>query len=166
MAGSIPLKDINLHVGGRLSCLEFIPPEDLELPAINAQQQKTIKYHQADGSDIVAAIVPVHIVRGLTGTIEAVDVACVDAPSGGDKEFSVDVLIANAGSPSPASILSAVIEYSASQSDCEVEAGTISSAAVSVGDVILVQVAVSGSTGTQGQGLVVTITIREDADEV
>ena len=101
---------------------------------------------------------------GRLPTVVAVDVVCVDAPSGGDKAFTVDVLKANEGTPTPATILSGTVSYSSTQSDCDVEPGTISSASLADGDTLLVQVALSGSTSTQGQGLVVTITLREDAE--
>lgn len=137
---------------------------DAAIEAAKLEHQYAIRYSQADGSDVVAVIVPVHIVRGNTATIKDIEVVCVDAPSGGDKALAVDLKKANEGSPAPASVLSSAIAYSATQSDCEVEPGTISSASLADGDTLLVVVTVSGSTGTQGQGLVVTVTIREDAD--
>ena len=80
------------------------------------------------------------------------------------KQFTVDLKKCNQGSPTPATILSSAITYSSSQADCEVVAGTISSGTLADGDTLVVEVAVSGSTGTQGQGLVVTVTVREDAE--
>ena len=134
------------------------------LEATKLQHQHVIGYSQADGSDVVDAIVPVYTCRGVTATIIEVEVSCLDAPSGGDKKFTVDLKKANAGSPTPATVLSAVVDYSATRNDCEVVAGIIVSAALVVGDTIVVVVAVSGSTGTQGQGLIVTVTVREDAE--
>jgi hypothetical protein len=132
------------------------------IAATKMQHQHALNYSQADGSAVAAAIVPIHIVRGSTATIVDIEVSCVDAPSGGDLAFSVDLKKANEGTPTPATVLSAPIAYSSTQSDCEVETGTISSASLVDGDTLLVVVAVSGSTGTQGQGLVVTVTLRED----
>lgn len=134
------------------------------IEASKLEHQHAIEYSQADGSDVVAAIVPVHIVRGSTAEIIDIEVACVDAPSGGDKAFTVDLKKANEGTPAPASVLTGVISYSSTQSDCEVEAGVISSEDLADGDTLLVVVAVSGSTGVQGQGLIVTVNVREDAD--
>lgn len=125
-------------------------------------QRHVIPYYQADGSDVAAAIVPIHIVKGATGTIKAFEVACVDAPAGGgDKEFTVDLKIANEGTPTPASVLTAVVTIDDTIADCEVVAGTIDSADLADGDMLLVVVAVSGSTGDQGQGLIVTLTVDE-----
>jgi len=164
----------SVHVD-ELSCTTFSPPAGCitnasvlpaaGIAATKLQRRISAPYSQADGSDIAAAIVPVHVVRGATATVVGVDVACVDAPSGGDKAFSVDVQKADEGTPTPATVLTGTIAYSATQSDCEVESGTISAspAALVTGDTVLVVVAVSGSTGTQGQGLIVTVTIDEDA---
>ena len=134
------------------------------IEATKLQHQHCITYWQDDGTDVAAAIAPVYTCRGVTATVVAIEVVCVDAPSGGDKAFTVDLHVADEGTPTPATILSGTIAYSSTQSDCEVEPGTVSSGSLVVGDSLLVIVAVSGSTGTQGQGLVVTVTIREDAE--
>ncbi len=134
------------------------------IEASKLEHQHAIEYNQPDGSDVVAAIVPVHIVRGSTAEIIDIEVVCIDAPSGGDLAFTVDLKKANAGSPAPATVLSSVISYSSTQSDCEVEAGVVADADLADGDTLLVVVAVSGSTGVQGQGLIVTVNVREDAD--
>lgn len=134
------------------------------IAATKLVHQHAIHYQQADGSAIVAAIVPIHTVRGITAEIIDVEVVCVDSPSGGDLKFTVDLLKADAGTPTPASVLSAVIDYVNATPDCTVLAGTITDEDLVDGDTLLVQVAVSGSTGTQGQGLIVTVTLREDAE--
>lgn len=165
----------DVHVIGNFSCTTMTVPDatvddDAVKPAAGIQatklqHQHAIKYHQADGSDVAAAIVPIHVVRGVSATIVAVEVVCLDAPDGGDKTFTVDLQKCNEGSPSPASVLSAAISYSVgSTHDAEVHDGTISSPTLADGDTLVVEVAVSGSTGTQGQGLVVTVTLREDAE--
>ena len=126
------------------------------------QHQHQLSYSQADGTDVAAAIVPVYVVRGTTATILSIDVVCLDAPSGGDKTFTVDLKKSNVGSPSPATVLSAAVTYPNATPDCTVRPGTISSASLVDGDTLVIAVAVSGSTGTQGQGLVVTVTLKED----
>lgn len=135
---------------------------DAAIAATKLIHQVPIHYSQADGSDVVAAIVPVHTVYGTTGTIVGVEAVCVDAPSGGDKKFTVDLKKCNAGSPTPATVLTGVIDYVNGTNDCTVLAGSISSASLADGDTLVVEIAVSGSTGSQGQGLIVTVTIQED----
>lgn len=159
-AGAVRFKEIAVQAGA-------FDDDDIaasaDIAATKLEHQHALNYSQADGSDVVAAIVPIHIVRGTAGTIVAFEVVCVDAPSGGDKTFTVDLLIADAGTPSPASVLTGAVTYPNGTADCTVRTGTISSATLADGDTLLVQVAVSGSTGNQGQGLIVTTTIREDA---
>lgn len=139
------------------------------IAATKLQHQHAISYYQADGSAIVAAIVPVHIVYGATATVVAFEIVCVDAPSGGDLHFTVDLLKANEGTPTPATILSAVIDSdtagagAAELADCEVGVGTLASPTLADGDTLIIQTAVAGSTGTQGQGLICIITLQEDA---
>jgi len=164
----------DVHIAGNLSVQTLtIPGGTVDDAAVKAaaglsasklQHQHCLTYSQADGSDVAAAIVPIYTVRGTSATIVAVEVVCVDAPSGGDKAFSVDLQKADEGTPTPATVLTGTIAYSQTQNDCEVEPGTIDSAGLVQGDTLLAVVAVSGSTGTQGQGLVVTVTVREDAD--
>ena len=134
------------------------------IQAMKLQHQHALQYNQADGAAIVAAIMPIHVVRGVAATIVAVQVSCVDAPSGGTIGFNVDLKKANVGTPAPASVLNAMISYSATQTDCEVEVGVVDLPTLAAGDTLLVVVAIDAGTGTQGEGLIVTVTLREDAD--
>ena len=137
------------------------------LSASKLQHQHVLTYKQDDGSDIVAAIAPIYIVRGLTATIIEVEVVCVDAPEGGDKHFTVDLQKANEGTPTPATVLSAVLDSdtygagAAEAADCEVGTAVIASPTLAAEDTLLVVVAVAGSTGNQGQGLIVTVNLRD-----
>lgn len=165
----------NLHVKGKITAESMTIPDgtldddavaaDAAIAATKLEHQHAIRYDQADGSDVVAAIVPVHVVQGTTATIVAIEAVCIDAPSGGDEVISVDLKKCNEASPSPATVLTGTIDISVAESvaDCEVVAGTIASASLVDGDTLVVDVAVSGSTGTQGQGLAVVVTLREDA---
>jgi len=138
--------------------------EAADLDASKLEHQFPITYSQADGSDIVAAIVPIYTCRGTTAEVIDVEVVCIDAPEGGDKKFTVDIKKCDQSTPTPATILTAVVDYSSTQADCEVEVATISDADLTDGDTLVVVVAVSGSTGNQGQGLIVNVWIREKAD--
>lgn len=161
----------DLYIQGVLSALDIQYPNgsivnaDINaLAAIDAGKMThrfAIPYIQADGSDVAAAIVPVHIVRGTSATIEDIEVVCVDSPSGGDKAFTVDLQYGNA-STALSSVLSSAITYDSSKSDLEVASGTLSTTSLSAADTLVVVVAVSGSTGSQGQGLIVNVALTED----
>jgi hypothetical protein len=133
------------------------------IKATKLEHQHALTYHQVDGGDVVSAIVPLYTVRGATATIVAIEVSCLDSPSGGNKKFTVDLKKATVAIPTPASVLSAVIDYANATPDCTVLAGTINLATLVDGDVLVVEITASGSTGVQGQGLQVTVTVREDA---
>jgi len=161
----------NMHVAGAFSCQSLaIPPLTVTdamiaaAAAIGTAKQihrYAVSYSQADGTAVAAAIVPVHVVRGATGTIAAVEVSCMDAPSGGDLTFTVDVGIQAAGE-ALATVLTGVRTYPNATADGTVLAATVDDGTLADGDTVAVTIAVSGSTGVQGQGLVVTIAIDED----
>ena len=157
-----------LTVSGALSLTTGITNSDVgataAIAATKLQHQHHISYHQVDGSAVVAAIAPVYTCRGATATVVGFEVACIDAPSGGDLKFTVDLYKFDADTPTPATILTGVVDYVNATPDGTVLAGTIDTAALVVGDSVAVIVAVAGSTGTQGQGMVATITVREDAE--
>ena len=163
----------NVDIQGTLAATEIRYPDGSILDAaigefagIDAsklEQRYAIAYNQADGSDVVTATVPVHIVRGATATIEDIEVVCVDAPSGaGDKTFTVDVHYGNASS-ALATVLSAPISYGTATADLTVVSGTLTTTALTAADTLVVIVTASGSSGTQGQGLIVNIALSEDA---
>ncbi len=122
------------------------------------------EYRVADGTNVAATSgdgVPIYTCTQAGGaTLKSVTVVCPDAPSGGDLAFTVDVHKADVGAAA-ATVLSGAISYSSTQSDYEQESGTISTATIDDGDTLLVVVAVSGSTGTQGQGLIVQVEFEE-----
>ncbi len=133
--------------------------------ASKLEHQHAITYHQAAiDQEVVDIETPIHVVRGATAEIIDIEVVCLTAPTGGNKAFTVDLLKANEASATPATVLSGAISYSSTQADCEIEVGTIDSESLTDGDVLVLEVATTGTTGTQGSGLGVTVTVREDAE--
>ena len=120
-----------------------------------------IHYGQADGADVAAAIVPIHT-AAVAGVVSAVQVVCLDCPQGGDKHFTVDLKLCNAGTPAPASILTTPVDCAAATPDATVLEGVVDDEDVAAGDTLVVVIALAGSTGNQGQGLVVTVTVDEE----
>ena len=158
----------NLKVGSMEIPDGTVVDADVSLTAkINATKlghQHAVRYSQTDGSDVVSEKLPIHTVRGVNGSVIELEVIVVAPPSGGDKQFTVDLTIANQASPTPVSILSAPITVDSAKAAFEVLTATISSAALLSGDTLQVEVTASGTTGNQGQGVVVTTNIREDAE--
>ena len=114
----------------------------------------------AEASEVHDATVELHTAYA-TGTILAIEVMNRTAPTGGNKAHTVDLKKGNA-STAFASVLSAVITMNSSSVDKTVYAGTLSTTAVADGDTLQLVVATSGTTGTQGSGLCVTVWLREN----
>ncbi len=134
------------------------------------RHQHAIHYEQALGADVVAESKVVHVVHGTPSdpaesVISGVNVVASSAPTGGDKVLTVDIQVGNE-STGYSTVLSAPIAYGQAQVNREVVAGVISAGQIAQGDSILVVVATSGSSGSQAQGLNVTITDREGPSAV
>lgn len=155
----MPVTNEVWHFGGGVSAASLALP-NASLSALMAVHQFPVAYWQASGADVASASVPVHICKEA-GSLVAVEVMAVTAPTGGNKQFTVDVQRGNqAGAFS--SLLSAVVTIDSSKADRQVVAGSISTSALADGDTLRVVVAASGSTGSQGQGLCVVLAVREN----
>lgn len=134
------------------------------LEASKLQHQRAIAYSQADGADVVSEERAFHIVRGVNASALELEVVVKTPPTGGDKQFTIDLLKSNQASPSLVSILSSVITIDTTIAAFEVKSATIAAAALADGDTLTLKVVASGTTGSQGQGVNVTFNLREDAD--
>lgn len=119
----------------------------------------------ADGADLTTTAgdgAAIYICAKTGGaTLRGVHVVCQDAPSGGDKKFTIDVQKVSAG-VAPATMLTAPIDYANGTVDYTVKSDVAPAVtAIANGDTILVIVTVSGTTGAQGQGLCVWLDIDE-----
>lgn len=130
------------------------------VPASKVIHQYAVQYGQAGGTAVVAVTMGLHS-SYKDGTIVAVQVTPLVAPTGGDKAFTVDVKKGNQAGAF-ASVLSAVVTVDNTKADRQVLSGSLSSTSLSAGDTLEVVIATSGTTGTQGQGVLVTVTIQEN----
>ncbi len=163
------IQDGDLRVNGAFSAKSINYPansignsdieQDAGIEATKVIHQHAIHYDQAAGSDVVAQTRLVHTFRAAA-TIVAVDVVTSTAPNGGDKALTVDVKLGNE-STAFATILTGVITVDDSHANREVVAGVVNTTVAAAGDTLEIVVAVTGSTGSQGQGLCVTVWIRE-----
>lgn len=170
MAQSVTAGD--LRVSGTVSAQAFNLPagtvkaDDIEaaagVEATKLEHQHALHYDQAAGSDVASQTRLLHTFRAPARLVD-VQVCCAVAPTGGDKAFTVDIKLGSQG-VAFATILSGVVTINSTKADREVVDGTISTLTAVAGDTLEVVVAASGSTGSQGQGLAVTVTVREDAE--
>lgn len=123
------------------------------------RHRHAVSYGQKNGTDVTTETKMVHIAKAA-GTIQTIEVVSATAPTGGDKAFTVD-LHKSTGGGAFATVLSAVVTVNSSDTDRVIEAGTLSTATYADGDIFAIVVTTSGSTGSQGQGLCVTVNFDE-----
>lgn len=163
----------NLTVGGTLVPKLFKPPAGsitdaaveaaAGIQATKLQHQHVFTHRQKTGADVATQTEDLFTVRAA-GSVVGVDVVATTAPTGGNKQFTVDVQKGNQ-STGFATILTAVVTYDSTKANRQVvEASLIADPSYADGDTIRIVVTASGSTGSQGQGLAVTLHAREAAN--
>ena len=150
----------NLQVTGRLSAAFLDLPANVEIPIAQAQHRNVKTYQQSPGADVAAAT-SYFYTAAASGTLSGVDVFVDTAPAGGDKHFTVDVKKSSGGGAF-ATVLTAVVNISSTTSTRSVTAATIASGPYSAGDTFQIVLTPAGSSGSQGQGLLVTGTFDEE----
>lgn len=139
----------------------FSDAADSALSYLKQHTTFALWYGQANGSDVASATQVIYTAQ-FPAEVLSVDVRLSTAPTGGDKQFTVDVQQAADGSGSWSSLLSSVITASASDADDDVLPGVlIGDPSLDATDSIRVVVTASGSTGSQGQGFAVSIRVAE-----
>lgn len=161
---------VDVRINGNLSARTFSPPAgcitnasvvaSAGIDASKVIHRHAIRYAQASGSDVASATQLVHTFRN-TATIVAVEVVTSTAPTGGDKAFTVDVQLGNS-STAFATILSSPVTVNSSTSSRAVTLGTLSTSAAADNDTLQVVIAASGTTGSQGQGVLVSVWVSEE----
>jgi hypothetical protein len=165
--------DGNLIVNGSFNCTGTmqIPSgtvndddvaADADISAVKLRHQHQPATGQANGADVVSRTETVWVAQAA-GTIEEVLVRPETAPTGGDKQYTVDVKKAADGSTSFTTVLSSVITVNSSSANGTKQDGVLSVVSYNAGDALQVVVTASGSTGSQGQGLTVALKLREAA---
>lgn len=144
---------------GSIGNSHFSSESTERLSADKAVHEHKFHYAQAPGVNIAAATQLAAILRAA-GTIEAIEVAITGAASG-DRTATVD-LQKSTGGGAFATVLSSVVTINSSTVVRTPAAGVVSSNTLADGDILELIVATGGSSGTQPQGLIVTVTWREN----
>jgi hypothetical protein len=133
------------------------------ISATKLEHQFPIVYQQQPGTNVAAATQDVHVVYGATGDVVAIHAALNGVIPSGDRTAVIDVHKSTGGGAF-ATILSSTVTLDSANTIRVVEAGTLAAgAACVVGDILRVIITVAGSSGTNPQGLVVRLVMREDA---
>lgn len=137
--------------------------------ATSKQVNRIIKtYEQADGSNVASTSgdgVAVYKCNKADGaTIKEFLAFCQDVGSGGSPahNIAIDLFMHDYSAGTSASVLSADIDITESESDYEIVEGTLSTTDMDTGDVLFVKVTVTGSGGTAPQGLCVQVEVDEE----
>lgn len=120
------------------------------------------KYNHSQTGNVANATEYFNAVRGTTGEIVAIEMALTETIPSGDKTVTID-LQKSTGAGAFATVLSGTVVLNSSSVLRTLVAGTISSGDLADGDILKLTVTIGGSTGTDPQGLVVTVILREDA---
>ena len=153
--------DGNIQITGSLQAKSIIIPDGFYLSVGNTQHRNVKTYQQAGGADVVAASSYVYT-AAAAGKLSGVDVFVDTPPAGGDKGYTLDVKKSTAGGAFT-TVLSSLVTVNSSTSLRSVVAAVIASVAYVGGDSFKVDVALIGSTGSRGQGVLVTLTFDEEA---
>lgn len=128
--------------------------------ASKLQHQFPVRLDQAAGTAATSETRLVHICQGA-GLPVAVRAVAAVAPTGGDKQVSIDVKRSTGGAAF-ATILTAPIVLDSSCVDRTPVLGLLDSVTLAAGDVIEIAMTVSGATGSQAQGVCIELFIAED----
>ena len=132
---------------------------DAALAATKLIQRHSKTYAEDVDVTATAKDVPMHVVRGATGTVVAFEagsaVLC-------DENATITVDLKKNGSTN--SLLSAAIVLDNDNTAYTVEAGTIATAGLVDGDVVRAVIAVAAGTGTVGLGVFTNVLLDEDPE--
>ncbi|WP_254509893.1 hypothetical protein [Anatilimnocola floriformis] len=130
------------------------------IEATKVVHQFPLHVQQVPGSAVVSATTLIHISRAV-GTVVSIEAITTTPATGGDRTVSID-LQKSTGAGAFASILSAPFTLTNATVARTVALGMIPSPSLIDGDVLQVVVTVAGAAGSQAQGLLITVTLREE----
>lgn len=125
------------------------------IAATKLEHQHRVPYAQESDTTAADESRVVHVVKGVTGSLQAFSAGCVVANIG-DSTITVDL------HKNGVTVLTAPISLSSADAAYEVVAGVLASAGVVVGDVLEVVIDATIGTGTLGTGLFTSLDLHED----
>jgi hypothetical protein len=160
----------DLHVNGALSCKTFTLPAasvtnasvagGAAIDATKLVHQFPLYVQQSPGSAVVAATTLLHIARAA-GSIVAIEAMTTTPATGADRTVTID-LQKSTGGGAFASALTTTIVLDDDTTARTPVAGTVASPSLVDGDQLQLVVTVAGAAGAQADGLLVTVTVREE----
>ena len=129
------------------------------IAASKAVHRDVATYGQDVGAVVATATRIIRVAR-VAGAMKEFRVGWLTAPTGGDKAYTVDLKLSTGGGAF-ATCLSAVVTVNNTKSDNGTATGTLTTTAFASGDILEVVVTTSGTTGTQGYGMIAEVFCEE-----
>lgn len=134
---------------------EVAPSAEISCSKLRHRHSKLIQ--QDPGTDVVDKTSYIHIARAA-GTLVKLRVRPIAKPTGGDKQFTVDIKKVPSGTAVSAgtSLLTTPLVISSADIDNTNKDGSLAvTPTYAAGDMLAIIVDASGSTGSQGQGVAI-----------
>lgn len=132
-----------------------------DIATTKLQHRNSFVYNQPPGTDIVSETELFRIAKS-TGEIVSVKIRPAAVPATGDKQYTVDIQKAANGSDVWVSQLTSVLTISSVDAAHTIQEGIlIATPSYVENEVFRIVITASGSTGTQGQGLLVEVIFDE-----
>jgi hypothetical protein len=120
-----------------------------------------LHYSQAEGGDVATATQLMYMCT-FPAIVLSFAVRIFTAPTGGDKQYTVDLKTRAGGGAAWSSLLSSVITVSSADADNDVEEATlIGDPSLAAQGSLQIVVTATGTTGSQGQGMIASIRLAE-----
>ncbi len=163
----------DLHVNGTLSCKSFNPPAGAigdaairaaaGIDATKLEHQFDLDFSQSPSAEVIAETRDLRIIHGSSSEVVAVKAAITGAvATGADRSVTIDLQKGNVATGF-ASILTSTLQFVSTDALRAVKQAAIANPNLAVGDILRLVVTVSGTAGSQAKGLIVSVTLREDA---
>lgn len=160
----------DLHVAGTVSAKSFTLPAGCVtnaaiqgaagIDATKVVHQFPLYVQQSPGSAVVAATTLLHILRA-TGSVVSIEAVTTTPATGADRTVTIDLQKSTAAGAF-ATVLSAPITLDDATVARTPVSGTVTDPTLVDGDQLQIVVSVTGAAGSQAQGLLVTIVVREE----
>jgi hypothetical protein len=143
---------------------DAIPSAAIDGPIDAVKLEGEHNFTLSQSGDVVAAAEYLRVIFGATGVVIAMEAAITETiATGPDRTVTVD-LLKSSGGGAFTSILAAPLTFNSTSTLRALASAAFSNPALADGDILKLTVAVAGAAGAQAQGLVCSVTIREDAE--
>jgi|SRR5882724_1696239 len=149
---------------GKITNADIISNAGISATKLQHQHSVNVELFEK-ATAIIAQTKLLYICRGATGLVIQAEAAMYVQATGADRTVSIDIQKSTGGGAF-ATIMTAVIAITNATAIFTAVEGTVNAtpAALVDGDILQAVISVSGAAGAQAKGLLLTVTLREDAE--